>query len=128
MTAWLRYGIAFVIACHGLTYAMFGFLAPAQLRQWSGTSRLLGTVLGAERVRAAVPVIHLVAGVFVIAAAAALAFAPSASFGWRPLAVIGAVSGLAAFAVFWDGQVKYIVEEGGIGAGLSMVLLVAALA
>ena len=34
--------------------------------------------------------------------------------------------GLLAFAVFWDGQAKLLVEEGALGTALSAILFVAA--
>jgi hypothetical protein len=37
-------------------------------------------------------------------------------------------AGLAGFAVFWDGQAQRVVEEGGIGAAISLMLLVSAVA
>lgn len=42
-------------------------------------------------------------------------------------AIVGAALGLAGFAVFWDGQARLVVEEGAIGAAMSLVLLVSAI-
>ena len=36
--------------------------------------------------------------------------------------------GIAAFAVFWDGQARLLFEEGGAGALISLLLLASALA
>jgi hypothetical protein len=35
--------------------------------------------------------------------------------------------GIAAFAVFWDGQTKYLFREGAVGAVISLILLVSAM-
>ena len=35
---------------------------------------------------------------------------------------------MAAFAVFWDGQTKLLLQEGAIGAVVSFILLVSAIA
>jgi hypothetical protein len=35
---------------------------------------------------------------------------------------------LAGFAVFWDGQMGRVVEQGGIGAAISLILLAGAIA
>jgi hypothetical protein len=65
--------------------------------------------------------------VVILGCAAAIAVAPSAPGWWRPLAIVGAALGLAGLAVFWDGQVRLVVEEGAIGAAASLVLLVSAI-
>jgi len=38
----------------------------------------------------------------------------------------GALVGLAAFAVFWDGQVTLLIEEGAIGALVSLTVFAVA--
>jgi hypothetical protein len=40
--------------------------------------------------------------------------------------VIGSAIGIAAFAVFWDGQTRFLAEEGFIGAVVSLILLLGA--
>jgi hypothetical protein len=75
-----------------------------------------------------VPVLHVIAGVAILASAVAIAFASSGTGWWSPLAIVGTVAGLAGFAVFWDGQTRLLVEEGAIGAGLSLILLMGAIA
>jgi hypothetical protein len=128
MNEWVRYLIAFVVACHGITYLLFGFLGPSQMKEWKGESWILGPVLSASRIRAAVLVVHVIAGLAIIASGIAIAFAQQVPGLWRPLAVFGGVASIAAFAAFWDGRPKHIVQEGGIGLGLSVILLMAALA
>jgi hypothetical protein len=38
------------------------------------------------------------------------------------------VAGIAAFAVFWDGQARLVFEEGVVGALISLCLIVGAIA
>ncbi len=64
----------------------------------------------------------------ILTCAVAVALAPSAPGWWFPLAILGSVLGIAAFAAFWDGRLRYIVDEGGVGLGASIVLLIGALA
>ena len=71
--------------------------------------------------------LDIAAGVTVIACAVAIAAARWAPGWWRPLATAGALLGLVGFAVFFDGQVGLLVEEGG-GAVISLVILVGAIA
>ncbi len=128
MPPWLQYLIAFVVGCHGVTYIIFGIVAPGTVKEWRGTSQMLGTVLTGEGLERAVLVLHVAAGIALLTCGVAIAFAASAPGWWRPLAVVGAASGLAGFVAFWDGQAHRVVEEGAIGAAISMVLLVSALA
>lgn len=127
MESWLRYGIAFVVGCHGLTYVLFGFLAPPELKGWRGRSLLLGNAISRERLGVLVIVLHAAAGVATIACAVAIAFAPTIGL-WPLLAILGGAAGLVAFAVFIDGQANLLVGEGVIGAALSVVLVVAGIA
>ena len=128
MTPWLPYLIAFVIACHGLAYILFGVLAPDGIQGWKRTSWILSSVLTRDKLKALVLVLHATAGVAIIACAVAIAFVSTLPGWWRPLAIIGATLGLAGFAVFLDGQPQLVVQEGGIGAAISAILLVAATA
>lgn len=124
MPSWLRYVLAFVVFAHGFVYARVGAALPRDIPQWTGRSRLLGNALTGPRLIVLSRVLHVSAGILILACALALAFAhPS----WRGLAVAGAVVGLIAFAVFWDGQVKFLAEEGVIGVGASLALLAWAL-
>ena len=70
--------------------------------------------------------LHVIAGIATIACAFAIGFAPSVPRWWRPFAITGASVGIAAFAVFWDGQTRLLVEEGAIGAVVSVILLATA--
>ena len=128
MEPWLRYVIAFVVAAHGLTYIPFGLLVPGQLQGWRGRSWLLGDAVSRDAFGTLIVALHLLAGVAILLCAGAIAFAPSFPGWWRPLAVLGAVSGLTAFVVFWDGQPRLVIEEGAIGAVISLILLVSAVA
>ena len=71
--------------------------------------------------------LHVVAGIATLACAVAIGLTASFPGWWRPLAIIGAVFGLAAFAIFWDGQTRLLFEEGAIGAAVSLILLVIAM-
>lgn len=127
MESWLRYGIAFVVGCHGLTYTLFGFLAPPELKGWRGRSLLLGNAVSRERLGLLVIVLHAAAGVATIACAIAIAFAPTIGV-WPLLVVLGGATGLVAFDVFIGGQANLLVGEGAIGAALCVVLVVAGVA
>jgi hypothetical protein len=126
MAPWLRYLIAFVIACHGFIYIPILFV-PDTFREWQGRSWLLGGALTGDSLRTLARVLHVGAGVAVLACALAIAFAPALPGWWRPLAIGGGALGLVAFAVFWDGQTGRLVEEGAIGAAISLVLIAGAI-
>ncbi len=126
MAPWLRYLIAFVVGCHGFAYIPFGILMPDTLKEWSGRSRLFG--LNGNRLKGPVRAFHVMAAVTILACAVAIAFVPSAPGLWRLLAVAGAGLGVAAFALFWDGQAHLLAQEGLIGGVLSLILLVIGIA
>src|SRR5664280_409205 len=88
-------------------------------QEW-GTQRSSGSSVAADPVPTA--------GAVILGCAAAIVIAPSAPGWWRPLAIVGAASGLGAFAVFYDGQVRLLAVEGAIGAVVSLILLVTAIA
>ena len=121
----VQYLIAFVVGCHGFTYIPFGLFVPGALKGWRGRSWLLSSALMGDRLKIAVLALHLMAGIAILGCAVAIA---AASAVWFPLAVVGAAAGLAAFAVFWDGQAQLLATEGGIGAMISLMLLVSATA
>ncbi len=126
MTPWLRYTIAFVVGCHGFTYIPFGILVPGKLTAWKGNSWLLGGALTGDRLKGLMLILHVMAGIAILSCAVAIAFAPSAPGWWPPLAIIGGILGVTGFAAFYDGQVALLIEEGGIGLALSLILLVVA--
>ena len=128
MTPWLRYLIAFVVFCHGFIYVRIGSVLPGPIKEWKGSSWLLGSAVTDGRLRAIVIALHVIAGVATLACAVAIAFATSLPGWWRPLAIGSAAVGFAAFAVFWDGQTQFLFQEGAIGAIISLILLVSALA
>ncbi len=126
MRPWLRYLVALLVAMHGFVYlnAARGVLPVFQA--WKGTSWLLGDALSADALKRLSLALWAVAGVGTIAAAIAFAFSGPAA--WRPLAVAASAVGVASFLVFWDGRAERLVDEGAIGAVLSLVILVAAIA
>ena len=127
MSPWLRFVLAFLIFCHGFVYVRIGSVLPDPVQGWKGTSWLLGDTLTGARLNAAVIGLHVIAGIATLACAVAIAFAPTSPDWWRPLALAGGLVGLVAFAVFWDGQVPLLFEEGALGAVLSAVLLAVAM-
>ena len=72
--------------------------------------------------------LHVAAGLVAMGCAGAMAGASAAPGLWRPLAMSGGTIGLLAFAVFWDGQTQLLLNEGAIGAIISLALLLGALA
>ncbi len=128
MPPWLRYLIAFVVGCHGFTYIPFGILVPGTLKEWRGSSWLLGRTLTGGRLKALVLTLHVMAGIALLACGVTVGVVRSIPGLWCPLAIVGAMLGIAGFAVFWDGQTKLLVLEGAIGAVISLILLVSAIA
>ncbi len=126
MNRWLRYLIALVVGAHGFVYLRVEQFVPSQLQSWHG-SVLLGSVIGGDGVRTVLTVLDVSAGVVILACALAIAGTHRLPGWWRPLAIAGGLLGLAAFAVFVDGQARLIVEEGAIGAAVSLALLAGAI-
>ncbi len=127
MNPWLRYLIAVVVVCHGSIYIPLLFV-PDMLKGWRGRSWLLGRALTGDGLKALLVALHVGAGILILASGAAMGFAAWVPGWWRAPAIVGAALGLAGFAVFWDGQTRRVVEEGGIGAAISLLLLVGAIA
>jgi hypothetical protein len=128
MLPWLRFLLAFLVFCHGFVYIRIGSVLPDPVQGWRGTSWLLGDTLTGNRLNATVIGLHVVAGIATLACAAAIVLAPTVPDWWRFLALASGLLGLAAFAVFWDGQVQLLFEEGALGALLSVALLLMAMA
>jgi hypothetical protein len=123
MASWLRYLIAFVVGCHGFTYVLYGFIIPTKITMWKGSSWLLRNTIKGDRLRKLVLVLHIAAGILTFACGVAIAIAPLAPELWQPLGIVGAAIGIIGFMVFWDGQTKFLVDEGLIGASTSLALL-----
>jgi fluoride ion exporter CrcB/FEX len=128
MAPWLRYLIAFVVFAHGFVYVRIGSVLPGPIKAWRGRSWLLSDTVTGDQLRRVVVSLHVTAGIVLLACAVAIALAPSLPGWWRPLAITGAAIGLVAFSVFWDGQTRLLFEEGVIGAVVSLVLLIGAIA
>jgi fluoride ion exporter CrcB/FEX len=128
MAPWLRYLIAFVVFAHGFVYVRIGSVLPGPIKAWRGRSWLLSDTVTGDQLRRVVVSLHVAAGIALLACAVAIALAPSLPGWWRPLAITGAAIGLVAFSVFWDGQTRLLFEEGVIGAVVSLVLLIGAIA
>jgi hypothetical protein len=127
MSPWVRYVLAFLVFCHGFVYVRIGSALPDPVHGWRGSSWLLGDALTGNRLNAAVVGLHVIAGVATLACAATIGFAPSLPEWWRPVALASGLAGLGAFAVFWDGQVQLLFEEGAFGALLSAALIATAM-
>ncbi len=129
MNPWLRYLIAAVVFGHGFIYVNFSLgRLPDALKDWRGTSRLFGGAVTGDRLKMLVFALHAIAGIAIIAAGIGIVFAPVAPRLWRPLAIVGSTVAILAFASFWDGQTERLVRQGVIGAVLSLILLLCAVA
>jgi len=120
MVTWLRYLIAIVVAFHGFIYIPYGLAAISKIKEWKGSSWILGNIISGERLMSIVKPLHLITGIVTISCAIAIGFASDL---WRPLAIAAGIFGIAAFASFWDGQEQQVVPEGGIGAFISLFLI-----
>jgi hypothetical protein len=126
MKPWMQYAIAFLLFGHGFIYVRIGSTLPEPIKEWNGTSWLLGQALSDPHLETLVVGLHVVAGMVILACAIAIGV-PWMLPGWsRPLAMIGGALGIIAFAVFWDGQTGLLLEEGALGALISLILLVGA--
>jgi hypothetical protein len=128
MTPWLRYLIAFAVFCHGFRYVRIGSALPSPIEVWRRSSWLLRSAVTDGQLKTLVMGLYVFAGLATLACAVSIGFAPSFPGWWRPLAIGGAAMGIAAFAVFWDGQAQFLFEEGLIGAVVSLILLLSAVA
>lgn len=126
-TPWTRYLIALLIACHGFVYLRFEVPAPNQVLGWRDSSWITGGALSGDGLKVALSALHIAAGILIIGCGVAIGLGSIASGWWRPLAIAGAASGLAGFALFLDGQPQLVLQEGGIGAAISAALLVGAI-
>jgi hypothetical protein len=124
MKPWMQYAIAFVVFCHGFVYVRIGSMLPEPVKGWKGTSWLLGDAIGLSELTTLSVALHVVAGIAFLACALAIGVPSLLSGWWRPLAVLGGAFGLVAFAVFWDGQMGLLFDEGVLGAVISLIGLV----
>ena len=128
MTTWLQYVVAFVVFCHGFIYVRIGSALPDPIPEWNGGSWLLGQAVVDQRLITLIVGLHVIAGIGTLATAVAMGLGPQIPGWWRPLAVGSSVIGIVAFAVFWDGQTQFLLQQGAIGAAISLTLLVSAIA
>ena len=127
MKPWAQHVIAFLIFCHGFVYVRIGSMLPAPVKGWRGSSWLLGEGISNPQLTTLVVVLHMIAGIAMLACAVAIGVPSLLPGWWRPLAITGAMLGLVAFAVFWDGQTGLLFDEGALGALISLIILVAAI-
>ena len=102
-------------------------MLPAAVKGWKGSSWLVGDGISNPQLTSLVVVLHVIAGIATLACAVAIGVPPLLPGWWRPLAITGAVLGMVAFAVFWDGQTDLLIDEGALGALISLIILVAAI-
>jgi hypothetical protein len=76
MTSWLRYLIAFIVFCHGFIYVRIGSVLPGPIKEWKGNSWLLAGAVKDDQLRVLIVGLHVLAGLAIIACAAAIGFAP----------------------------------------------------
>jgi hypothetical protein len=127
MKPWMQYVVAFIIFCHGFIHLRIGSLLPGAVKGWKGTSWLLGDTIGGGRLNTLVVTVHVLAGILIVAASLAFALPALLPGMWVALSIGGGVLGVAAFAAFWDGQWALFLEEGGIGAVVSAVVVLLAI-
>ncbi len=121
MEPWVRYLVALVVGFHGLVYV----IAPFWMKWggWKGSSILLGSAITGDSLKTLTGGLWLVAGIGLLGAAVTIALAPWIPSLWRPIAIGASLVGVLSFAVFWDGQVQLLVDEGAIGMVLSLSIL-----
>jgi hypothetical protein len=124
----VRFLVAFLIVLHGFVYVRVGAVLPGPITGWLGRSWLLGDAVSGDSLRSLAVALHVAAGVAIMACGVLVALAPGFGGTWRFWAAAGAIIGVVAFAVFWDGQVPLLAQEGALGALLSLALLSGAIA
>ena len=119
-----RYVIGLVIGAHGAVYLAGTLLNPGLFDIWKGTSLLLGGVITGDPLKTLWAGLSVTAGLGLILTSSAIVLTTRFPGLWRPLALGAALVAILSFAVFWDGQVSQLVNEGVVGLGLSAVILV----
>lgn len=128
MPVWFRYAIGIVVAIHGYVYIPFAFYLVNEFQRAHGASWLLGSVLGTSGLRTTTLMVHVAAGVLLLACGLLLVFAAGAVPAWRALAVAGGGVGVLAFLITWNGHISRLSEQGVLGAAASLAVLIAAIA
>ena len=80
-----------------------------------GTSWLLGDAISNPQLTKLIVPLHVIAGIAMLVCAIAIGMPSLLPGWWQPLAIAGAVFGIVAFAVFWDGQTRLLFDEGAVG-------------
>lgn len=121
---WIRYLIALVVGVHGLVYlnVIRGWF-PGIFEGWMGISLVLGNTLTGDSLKTLTLAVWLIAGIGLICAGVTILFTPSMPGLWRPLTIGASLLGILGFAFFWNGQTQRLVDQGLIGAILSLVIL-----
>ena len=126
----MQYLISLIVFFHGVVYVAFPFLSrgTAVFREWKGSSVLLGGTITRETLKQIVSGLWVIAGLGLMGAGLTMALSSWAPGLWRPLAIGGALFGIASFGVFWDGQARQLANQGAIGMVISLVILAGAAA
>jgi hypothetical protein len=124
--AWTHYAAASAVLLHALVYLGIGSQLPAPVSGWSGRSWLLRDAISPAHTARLSVMLHVTAGIAMLGSAGAIALAPQAPEYWRPVSIVAGGIGIVAFLVFYDGQPARLVDEGGLGALLSVVLVLTA--
>jgi hypothetical protein len=128
MRPWVQYLIAFFVFCHGFVYVRIGSMLPAPVKGWRGSSWLLGDAISNPQLTKLIVLLHVIAGIATLACAIAIGVPSLLPGWWRPLAITGAVLGIVGFTVFWGGQTGLLLDEGGLGTLISLIIPAGAIA
>ncbi len=118
------------IVWHGLVHLLyFGqSMRRFELRPgmtWPDGSWVFSRLLGDQSTRKLASLACLVAAVGFVAGGAGLLIS---QVWWRPLIVAAAAFSSMAFILFWDGTLRKLDDQGGVGILINSALLLAALA
>ncbi len=118
------------IVWHGLVHLLyFGqSMRRFELRPgmtWPDGSWVFSRLLGDQSTRKLASLACLVAAVGFVAGGAGLLIS---QVWWRPLTVAAAAFSSMAFILFWDGTLRKLDDQGGVGILINSALLLAALA
>lgn len=126
MDPWLRYAIVVAVGCHGLICIPFGFLGVPMLDGWHRKPIPLGWLFPVHVLKILSTTLYVAAGSALLAAVGAFLFVPQSPEMQRQLAVVGALVGMVAFVVLYDGRTRFLLREGLVGFLASLALLAGA--
>lgn len=126
ITPWLRYLITFLIVCHGYVYIPLGtfMLDIDKQKEWRDHSWLFGKNATQDRLKSFIRITHILTGIVIVSGGIVFGFSYSRMELWRTLLIVGSIAGIVVFTIFWDGQVRFIFREGGLGVFINLLILV----